>query len=203
MLGLFRIFNTMNDPEIRALLLPELAGGLVIDELPVGNCVGAMTRADLVHVTNDLMHGYELKGDGDTLKRVPLQVACYGAVFDRVTFVVTSKHLAKLYLPGVLPEWAGVAQAGPDGIRFITEPQPVPTLNRDQLGILLWQKEVLDFLKANEVRVPSKFRVWECRELLEDPAISLDSLRAHVRKCLTKRYAAGCRLRDKRQPQLA
>jgi hypothetical protein len=193
----------MNDPEIRALLLPELAGGLVIDELPLGHRVGAMTRADLVHVTGELMHGYELKGDGDTLKRVPLQVACYGAVFDRVTFVVTSKHLAKMYLPGMLPEWAGIAEAGPEGINFITPPQPVPTLDRDQLGTLLWQKEVLEFLARYGIKPPCRHRVWECRELLESAEISLDSLRAYVRQCLTKRYAAGCRLRDKRAAHAA
>lgn len=194
----------MNDPEIRELLMPHLAGGLVIDELPLGHRVGQMTRADLVHVTPDLMHGYELKGDGDTLKRVPLQLACYGAVFDRVTFVVTPKHSARILLPKYdLPEWAGLAVAFHDEISFVLPAKPVPALDRDQLGTLLWQKEVIDFLKANEVQVPSKFRVWECRDLLESDKISLDALRAYVRQCLTKRYAAGCRLRDKRVRQLA
>ena len=87
----------MNDPEIRARLYPLLLGGVVIDELPTGT-----TRADVVHITDAFMHGYEVKGDGDTLQRVENQLRCYAEVYDFVTFVVTEKHLAKL-LP-LLPE---------------------------------------------------------------------------------------------------
>ena len=94
----------MNDPEIRALLYPLLLGGVRIDELPTGT-----TRADVVHVTAQFMHGYEVKGDGDTLLRVANQLRCYGEVYDFVTFIVTEKHLPKL-LP-LLPVWVGVLVA--------------------------------------------------------------------------------------------
>jgi len=185
----------MNDSDIRALLLPQLLGGHLIEELPVGNTQGSITRADVVHLTDELMHGYELKGDGDTLKRVPMQARVYGMVFDRVTFVVTSRHLARLYLPGLLPEWAGVAQATPEGIHFITPAQPVPTLDRAQLGALLWQKEMLGFLKSYNIKAVSKLRVWECWDLLQDESIPLDALRAFVRERLVNRLLEG-RLRQ-------
>ena len=100
----------MNDPEIRALLYPLLPGGVYIDELPTGT-----TRADVVHITEQFMHGYEVKGDGDTLQRVANQLRCYGEVYDFVTFVVTEKHLPKL-LP-LLPEWVGILVASPTGLR--------------------------------------------------------------------------------------
>ena len=60
----------MNDPEIRARLYPLLLGGVHIDELPTGS-----TRADVVHITEHFMHGYEVKGDGDTLQRVKTSCA--------------------------------------------------------------------------------------------------------------------------------
>jgi hypothetical protein len=94
----------MNDPEIRALLYPQLQGGVYVDELPTGT-----TRADVVHITEQFMHGYEVKGDADTLQRVPNQLRCYAEVYDFVTFVVTEKHLPKL-LP-LLPDWVGIAVA--------------------------------------------------------------------------------------------
>ena len=186
----------MNDPEIRALLRPLLTDGHLIEELPVGNTEGSITRADVVHITDELMHGYEIKGDGDSLKRVPMQARVYGLVCDRVTFVVTSKHLARLYLPGKLPAWAGVAQATADGIHFITPAQPVPTLDRTQLGALLWQKEMLAFLKSHDIKAVSKLRVWECWDLLQDESIPLDALRAYVRERLLARLGLRLRRRE-------
>ena len=98
----------MNDPEIRARLYPLLLGGVYIDELPTGT-----TRADVVHITEAFMHGYEVKGDGDTLQRVENQLRCYAEVYDFVTFIVTEKHLPKL-LPR-LPDWVGVLVAEAEG----------------------------------------------------------------------------------------
>lgn len=186
----------MNDPDIRALLRPLLTDGHLIEELPLGNTEGSITRADVVHITANLMHGYEIKGDGDSLKRVPIQARVYGLVCDRVTFVVTSKHLARLYLPGKLPEWAGVAQATADGINFITPAQPVPMHDRTQLGTLLWQKEMLAFLKSYDIKAVSRLRVWECWDLLHDKAIPLDALRAYVRERLVARLGQRLRRRE-------
>jgi hypothetical protein len=187
----------MNDPEIREILLPHLTGGCVVDELPLGNTVGCMTRADLVHITPNLMHGYELKGDGDTLKRVPLQLSCYGAVFDRVTFVVTSKHFARILLPKYgLPHWVGLAIACADEINFVLPAKPVPTLNRKQLGVLLWREELASFLKSHGVKVTARTYVHECRDLLSSENIQLDDLRAYVRERLTIRMGHGVRYRD-------
>lgn len=191
----------MNDPEIRALLRPHLTAGHLIEELPVGNTEGSSTQADVVHITDDLMHGYELKGDGDSLKRVPMQARVYGLVCDRVTFVVTSKHLARLYLPGQLPAWAGVAQATPEGIHFITPALPVPTLDRTQLGALLWQTELVAFLKAYNIKAPTRLRVWECCDLLQNKAIPLEVLRAYVRERLVARLLDKL-LNARRQRQL-
>ncbi|WP_055562471.1 hypothetical protein [Hymenobacter sp. AT01-02] len=81
----------MNDPAIRALLYPLLTEGVYVDELPTGT-----TRADVVHITPAFMHGYEVKGDGDTLQRVENQLRCYGGAYDFVTFVVTEKHVPRL-----------------------------------------------------------------------------------------------------------
>ncbi|MDB5269006.1 MAG: hypothetical protein JWP58_2046, partial [Hymenobacter sp.] len=76
----------MNDPEIRTLLYPLLLGVVRIDELTTGT-----TLADVVHITEHFMHGYEVKGDGDTLQRVANQLRCYGEVYDFVTFIITKK----------------------------------------------------------------------------------------------------------------
>ncbi len=192
----------MNDPEIRALLLPLLTGGLVIDELPLGKRIGSMTRADLVHVTPSATYGYELKGDGDTLKRVPLQARLYGLAFDFVTFIVARKHLEPLVLSNVLPDWVGIAAVDTGGIDLFQPALLSPNTSPEALGELLWQQEVVDFLKAHQLVVPTRLRIWECREMLNDPAIELGALRAYVRQRLAHRYRQGARLRDKRAASL-
>ena len=131
----------MNDPEIRALLRPLLLGGVHIDELPTGS-----TRADVVHITEHFMHGYEVKGDGDTLQRVANQLRCYGEVYDFVTFVVTEKHLAKL-LP-LLPAWVGVQVAAPGGLRPHRAAAYNATVERAPLARLLLREEVKQYLLA-------------------------------------------------------
>jgi len=49
-------------------------------------------RIDLA-VVNGKLHGYEIKSDADTLKRLPAQAEVYSAVFDLVTIVVGEHHL--------------------------------------------------------------------------------------------------------------
>ncbi len=91
------------------MLYPLLVGGVYVDELPTGS-----TRVDVVHITEQFMHGYEVKGDGDTLQRVSRQLGYYAGAYDFVTFIVTEKHLPKL-LP-LLPEWVGILVASPAGL---------------------------------------------------------------------------------------
>lgn len=171
----------MNDPEIRALLYPMLTGGHLLDELPVGT-----TRADVLHLTPDFMHGYELKGDGDTLKRLENQVKCYSQSFDYVTLVVTSKHFNKAL--NALPEWAGLWSATPLGIIRMREAKPHNQINRAHLASLLWQDEIKDFMQQQGMRGLSKYRCWELFGVLEkDTTIPTAALAAFVRQRLIDR----------------
>jgi len=47
-----------------------------------------------VTVVNGALHGYEIKSDRDSLRRLAGQVAFYGRVLDRATLVVGTRHLA-------------------------------------------------------------------------------------------------------------
>lgn len=64
------------------------------------------------------MHGYELKGDHDTLCRLPEQANAYSAIFDFVTLVVSERHLLRAI--DVVPDWWGIriARVGRDCLLF-------------------------------------------------------------------------------------
>ena len=171
----------MNDPAIRALLYPLLQGGVYVDELPTGT-----TRADVVHLTEHFMHGYEIKGERDTLLRVPNQLRCYGEVYDFVTFVVTEKHVAHL-LP-LLPDWVGVLVAAPEGLRPYREARYNATVQPAPLAAFLLLEEVKQFLLACGMTGVSLLRGREVARLLRGTNhVPLSRLARHVRERLMAR----------------
>ena len=187
----------MNDPEIRARLYPLLTGGVYIDELPTGT-----TRADVVHITEAFMHGYEVKGDGDTLQRVENQLRCYAEVYDFVTFIVTEKHLPKL-LPR-LPDWVGVLVAEAEG-NTLREHRPAgynATVQRAPLAALLWVEEVKQFLLARGLAGASTLRQREIATFLRTThTITLSSLAQYVRERLMARLPERLAMRQERRAE--
>ncbi|GAA4376112.1 sce7726 family protein [Hymenobacter koreensis] len=171
----------MNDPDIRALLYPLLQSGVYVDELPTGT-----TRADVVHITPAFMHGYEVKGDGDTLQRVGSQLPCYARAYDFVTFVVTEKHLAKL-LPQ-LPEWVGVLVATEQELR---EHRPAcynATVERAAVAGLLRLEEVKQFLLGYGLHHLPVLRRRDVAKLLQTShSIPLSALAQFARERLIAR----------------
>ena len=189
----------MNDPEIRARLYPLLQGGVYVDELPTGS-----TRADVVHITPAFMHGYEVKGDGDTLQRVKNQLKCYGEVYDFVTFVVTEKHLAKL-LP-LLPAWVGVLVAPAQGAA-LHEHRPArynATVQRAPLAGLLLLAEVKQYLLALGLAGASTLRRREVTQYLRTAhTVPLSGLAQFVRERLMARLPERLLLREARKAERA
>lgn len=180
----------MNDPEIRALLRPLLVGGTQIEELPCGT-----TRADLVHITSDFMHGYELKGSGDSLKRATNQLYCYSRAYDYVTFVVTPMHLAGLL--AILPKWAGVMIAESDGITPYRAAGHNPQMSRAYVISLLRQAEIKTFLKQQGIAGCSKMRGWELVAFLKNADhIPLAAVATYTRERLVARLDERMKQRE-------
>ena len=185
----------MNDPEIRSLLYPLLTGGVYIDELPTGT-----TRADVVHITAQFMHGYEVKGDGDTLQRVANQLRCYGEVYDFVTFIVTEKHLLKL-LP-LLPDWVGILVASVDGLLAHRPAGYNATVERAPIAKLLLLEEVKQFLLARGLTGVSTLRSREISHFLRTTQlVPLSSLAQYVRERLMARLPERLLLRAERKAE--
>ena len=185
----------MNDPVIRALLYPLLTGGVHIDELPTGT-----TRADVVHITEHFMHGYEVKGDGDTLQRVANQLRCYGEVYDFVTFIVTEKHLPKL-LP-LLPDWVGIIVASAGGLRAHRPAGYNATVAPAPIAKLLLLEEVKQFLLARGLTGVSALRGQEISHLLRTTQlVPLSSLAQYVRDRLMARLPERLLLRAERKAE--
>jgi hypothetical protein len=147
-------FTLTNDKLIRAALKEKLdeqyksePDARIIDEMGV---VHGAARVD-VAVLNKVIHGYELKSDLDTLRRLPEQMKAYNSVFDQVTLVVGKQHIQEAI--NATPEWWGITiakMAAPGGtVSFCTIREPEENPNKDSVAIanLLWRDEALDLLE--------------------------------------------------------
>lgn len=142
----------LNDPQIRAAyhrqrLVRHHAdpNAVVVDELGIqhGRC-----RADIA-VINGHLAGIEIKSDVDSLMRLRAQVDGYNAVFDRVSLVVTERHLS--HAEGLVPEWWGLVSAsrGSRGaIHFLTIRRPRRNDLVEDLAVaqLIWREEAREIL---------------------------------------------------------
>lgn len=120
----------------------------IIEELGVQH---GDARVDIA-IVNGIMHGYEIKSDQDTLRRLPEQINIFNSVFDKITLIVGKNHLYQAIK--IIPEWWGVtiAKIGNNGsvlFNVIREEE----FNKDQNSIsiarLLWREEALNILEKN------------------------------------------------------
>lgn len=159
---------------------------LVVDELGLEH---GMCRADIA-VINELLTGYEIKSDVDSLKRLNSQIISYNSVFNFSFLILTERHMKTGM--SIIPEWWGIILAGEIGendIEFKQLRMPLSNKNTNSYSIaqLLWRDEAQDILaklgvRGNKLRKNRELLYCDIVDLL-DP---LD-LRLTVSKYLRKR----------------
>ena len=146
----------LGDADIRAALRSSLldkhadeADTVIIEEL--GVCRGHV-RVD-VTVVNGVLHGYEIKSDRDSLRRLGVQIDFYGKVLDRAALVVGERHLSDAL--ALLPAWWGVLRIHPTArdLRFKTvlRGRKNPCKDPRSLVELLWFEDTIALLEDRNV----------------------------------------------------
>lgn len=180
------------DTEIRPALRLKILGdygdepdSVLIEEL--GLCRGQV-RVDMALV-NGHIHGFEIKSDRDSLKRLAGQAEIYNKVFDRMTIVTGERHL-----DGVtenLPLWWGVLQViqRGSGVRFKSHRKEKQNPCRDSRTLveLLWLDQAITLLEqrdaARGTRGKPRRMVWD--KVCE--CYTLDEIAENVRESLKAR----------------
>ena len=162
--------NLLTDRDIRLALHSALkkmhgdqAEPAFIEEL--GICQGR-ARIDIA-VVNGVFHGYEIKSDRDSLRRLPRQVDMYSKVVDKATLVVGCRHLEESL--ELAPNWWGVIQveSGASGVTFKTMRQGHvnPSIDARSLVELLWRDQAIELLDqrgiAYGVRSKPRGMIWD------------------------------------------
>ena len=183
-------------PPLRTMLLSQIGSEpdtVLVEEL--GLCRG-QARIDLT-VVNRVLHGYEIKSDRDSLRRLGTQVDLYGKVLDRATLVVGERHIDDAV--GMLPAWWGVLRVdgGSTAPRFkmIRRSQENPDRDVRSLVELIWLDDAVALLEerraARGIRGKPRRVVWD--RLCEQ--FSLEELAQWVRSHLKARVAPQAPLR--------
>lgn len=73
-------------------------------------------RADMLIVSNEL-HALEVKGDLDNLSKLPDQLHDYSNTFDKISMVITTKHLKNIRQ--LLPRYTGIILIEKNSLRII------------------------------------------------------------------------------------
>lgn len=189
-----------SDSEIRPPLRLKILGdygdadSVLIEEL--GLCRGQV-RVDMALV-NGHLHGFEIKSDRDSLKRLSVQSEFYSKVFDRMTIVAGERHLGEVL--ECLPPWWGVVQVvqGASGVRFKSHRKGRRNPSRDSRTLveLLWLDDAITLLEqrdsARGVRGKPRRVLWDkvC------DCYTLDEIAENVRE----RLKARARHQDLPQP---
>jgi hypothetical protein len=182
------------DPEIRvaleAMLLAEHAHDpATVLMTEVGVCRGQV-RVDVL-VVNGVLHGFEIKSDRDSLRRLPSQVELYSKVLDRATLVVGDRHFDEAR--ELVPPWWGILRirrvGGELGLVPMQPPQPNPAPDPRAIAEFLWRDDALALLEARGaargMRGKPRRVVWDC--VCEN--LRIDEISAAVRDHLRSRAA--------------
>jgi hypothetical protein len=145
-------------------------------------------RIDIA-VINGEMCGFEIKSDVDSLARLARQERAFSAIFDRVSVVITSRHIdaARRTIPG----WWGIIVAKPSGpeVSFSSKRKARENRNPNTMALLymLTRQELIEILDtcglANGLR--SKPHQHLVDALLA--SIPADDIRKHAKFAFKKR----------------
>ena len=120
---------------------------LILDEL--GLCQNEV-RIDMA-VINGSLHGFEIKSDQDTLKRLPEQAKIYSQIFDTVTIVAPARHLEKAH--DLVPKWWGLIEVKTGKANLVLPTircrSRNPEVDPYALAQLLWRQEALNILEEH------------------------------------------------------
>jgi hypothetical protein len=141
-------------------------------------------------VVSDHLEAYEIKSDADSLVRLPVQVETYSRMFERVTLVCASRHLARAL--ALVPDWWGVIEVtSSDDAPFVRR-RPAennPQIDRLAVAQLLWRNDALEALdrrgRAAGLWTSTRAVIW--RALSE--SLPAAELLAEVRAFFIRRAA--------------
>jgi len=176
----------MNDKAIRSALIARVVATdhdtVVFEELPLCRGIG---RADVAAV-NGALWGYEIKGKGDSVRRLSKQVGDYQHIFDYCVVAVAPNHLAAAR--DIVPAHWGIIVACDTGggivLRQVRKARRNRAVDTEALIRLMWRQEAFKVLLAHGIRLGRNTLVstiWDVMIKQLPPRVIADEVRAALK----------------------
>ncbi len=149
-----------------------------LTEVPL---LGGISRADVVAIKNGV-HGFEIKSDLDTLRRLPSQIASYSKVFNTVSIICDERHLEKV--KAQTPGWFGLILFKGGVLIDVREAKENPIVTVPYILKSLTKREIMNYVGQIGLNLP--------------PAASrsIMQLKKHLKGCMsleeTQQMFADC-----------
>ncbi|MFF1530286.1 sce7726 family protein [Cellulomonas sp. NPDC058312] len=182
----------MRDKEMRHAVAERIRathGGvdhLLIDEVDVRD---TGRRMDLLLVAKELT-AFELKSDGDSLRRLRPQAEAYGLVADRAVLVVGTRHVGAVdaHIPDWWAIWQVVGTSSGVRVKVLRRGSRNPVVDRRALAGLLLREELVEELSWYGRRGLSSLGVGGLRDEVVE-AVPARELGPDIREHLMRRPA--------------
>ncbi len=158
---------------------------VVVEELAVCN---GRARVDL-SLINGALHGFEIKSEADSLKRLKTQSVHYSAVLDYVSLVAAPKHIESA--AEIVPDWWGIIEVedASSGVQFrvVRDGEINPDPHLPSIVQLLWRSEMEEVISNYFPEL--KVTRWNKREISEylGQNLSRQILSSEVRRLIKSR----------------
>jgi hypothetical protein len=169
-------------------LAARYPGALIVRELSIGSWGKALI--DIAAITDEPgeIVGVEIKGDGDSTTRVPLQAAVYSKAATRM-FILASPNLAGRCKKAAPDAWGHLQVEGETisfhGDRYGLEPRKLCEAPAQMLQCL-WKPELLDIARFNQIVWGRRMAAHQMAEHLAEH-IPLATIRREVCAALRRR----------------
>jgi len=144
-------------------------------------------RADMLIVSNEF-HALEIKGDLDNLSKLPDQLHDYSNTFDKISMVITTKHLKNIRQ--LLPRYTGIILFEKNSLRIIRKATLRKRLDKGSLLMFMGKVQLGKLLKITDV---AKYSTDELRFMASEK-LSLLLIRRKAYGFLQKKYKKLFRL---------
>lgn len=174
--------------DIKALIIQSILGGnysndeppIVINEFTIGNYA---RRADLVLIKNNELHAYEVKSEYDSLVRLEGQISKYLEFFDKVTVVLTRKHINKAKT--MLPINVQIMEVHEGKIKIVRRGRKIIIKNKNSFISLMTCAELKSLASFMGIKADNYRRKTLELALL---SVNISVLRDYCLMCIQKKY---------------
>ncbi|MCR5733843.1 MAG: sce7726 family protein [Lachnospiraceae bacterium] len=189
----------LDDPSMREILFDTIEREYealheplrVFEELVIGK-----SRADAIIVTKDLILGYEIKSDRDSLSRLQKQVKNYDRFCD-YCYVVTGIHYLEKIEDEVPNHWGiyDILEDDDGGLHLEVyrkaqkNPAERPLTKLKNQMNLLWRMELMEMIRSNGIRGYSRKNKHKLRDLIVEKIGKEESKRLTCYALLNRDYS--------------